>query len=616
MSVIDKANTPAEVKAIDSGELDALASEVRSEIIKSISKTGGHLASSLGAVELSIALLRVFSPPKDRIIWDVGHQSYAWKMLTGRRDRFQTIRTKGGLSGFPNPAESDCDAFVAGHAGVALAAAEGMCAARELGAEDIGDVVAVVGDASMTNGETLEALNNVSQLKGRVILVLNDNEMSISRNVGSFARFLGRLLTGLRYNRVKKAAEDAGHKLKLSFLRGPYHRLEQMLKSIWLGNSFFENFGLRYIGPVDGHDITAVENALRVAREDKRSVVVHVCTVKGKGYQPAERHPTEWHGVGKFDIDAEASGKSRPAKRDWSAVFGETVEALAARDSRVCALTAAMRSGTGLDSFSKHFPARFFDSGICESHLVTFAAGLAKSGMRPVVAIYSTFLQRAVDQVIHDVCLMGLPVIFAIDRAGAVGADGRTHQGVFDISLLRCIPGISIMQPCDESEMKAMFDAALERGGPVAIRYPRGLPPEIVKAPSAPIVWGKARQISGAGAKVQIWALGDMVPVAMEAARLLAEKGIMAGVVDARFAKPVDEELLKRQVASGMRIASIENGALAGGFGEALMAASGSDVLRFGWPDVFLEHSTQAELMEKFALDPASVASTISLKLA
>lgn len=616
MSVLDKASTPAQVKALAESELGALASDVRSEIIEAISKTGGHLASSLGAVELSIALLRVFDPPRDKVVWDVGHQSYAWKMLTGRRDRFGTIRTKGGLSGFPNPVESSYDAFVAGHAGVALAAAEGMCAARELGAEDIGDVVAVVGDASMTNGETLEALNNVSQLKGRVILVLNDNEMSISRNVGGFARFLGRLLTGLRYNRVKKAAEDAGHKLKLSFLRGPYHRLEQMIKSIWLGNSFFENFGLRYIGPVDGHDIKAVENALRVAREDKRSVVVHVCTVKGKGYQPAERHPTEWHGVGKFEVDGEAGGRSRPAKRDWSAVFGETVEALAARDARVCALTAAMRSGTGLDGFAKRFPSRFFDSGICESHLVTFAAGLAKSGMRPVVAIYSTFLQRAVDQVIHDVCLMGLPVIFAIDRAGAVGADGRTHQGVFDIPLLRCIPGISIMQPCDESEMKAMFDAALERGGPVAIRYPRGLPPAPVEAPAEPIVWGKARQISGADAKIQIWALGEMVGAAVEAARILSSEGIEAGVVDARFAKPVDEELLRRQTAAGMRIASIENGSLAGGFGEALMAASGGHVMRFGWPDVFLEHSTQAELMEKFALDAASVARAITEEFA
>ena len=613
MSVLENADTPDLVKGLAESDLPTLAEEVRGAIIGAISRNGGHLASSLGAVELSIALLRVFSPPEDKVVWDVGHQSYAWKILTGRRDRFGTIRTKGGIGGFPNPAESPCDAFVAGHAGVALAAAEGMCAARELGAKGIGNVVAVVGDASMTNGETLEALNNVSQLKGRVILVLNDNEMSISRNVGGFTRFLGRLLTGLRYNRVKAAAEAAGHKLKLSFLRGPYHRLEQMIKSIWLGNSFFENFGLRYIGPVDGHDIKAVENALRVAKDDKRSVVVHVCTVKGKGYAPAERHPTEWHGVGKFEIEGDARRAGGPHKRDWSAVFGETVDALAERDPRVCALTAAMRSGTGLDSFQRRFPERFFDSGICESHLVTFAAGLAKSGMRPVIAIYSTFLQRAIDQVMHDVCLMNLPVIFGIDRAGAVGADGRTHQGVFDIALLRCLPNISILQPCCEEDLKAMFDAALERSAPVAIRYPRGLPPPADGAiEGAKVEWGRARQIFGASAPLQIWALGDMVPVAMEAASILKSKGMDAGVVDARFVKPLDEALLKRQVAAGMRIATLENGSLMGGFGEAVTAAAGRSVMRFGWPDEFLEHGMQRELMEQYSLNPAAIAAAIA----
>ena len=599
----ENVRNPADVKALAEGELPELAAALRREIVQCVSKSGGHLASSLGAVELSIGLARVFEPERDRIVWDVGHQSYAWKLLTGRRCDFGSIRSFGGLSGFCNPEETACDAFVSGHAGSALAAAEGMAAARDLKGGDE-HVVAVVGDASLSNGESLEALNNCSSLKGKVILVLNDNAMSISKNVGSFARLLGRMLTGRRYNRVKAAAERAGHKMRLTFLRETYHRLEQVVKSIWLGNAFFESFGLRYIGPVDGHDIQAVENALAVARDDKRSVVVHIVTIKGKGFAPAEQDPTSWHGVGTFDPQTTTTIPASPDS--WSAAFGRALVEEARKDETVCALTAAMRDGTGLNDFAKEFRSRFFDSGICEEHLVTFAAGLAKSGMKPVVAIYSTFLQRAVDQIMHDVCLLNLPVVFAVDRAGCVGADGRTHHGMFDIPLLRCLPGLTVCQPRDAASLQAMLACAFEKGGPWVIRYPRGKVPQGVEATSK-VDCGRAAQVCGGEAKLQLWALGEQVEKALTVAALLKERGLDVGVVDARFVKPFDAEMLAWQRAAGARIVSIENGSVCGGLGEAI----GAD-LRFGWPDVFVEHGSVAELERIHGFDAESIARKIA----
>jgi len=596
--------TPEELKALPPEKLPAVAEKVRARILEAVSANGGHLASSLGAVELAIGLLRTFDPPRDAVLWDVGHQSYAWKILTGRDGEFGHLRGMGGVSGFPNPEESPYDAFVAGHAGSALAAAEGLAAARDrLGG---GHVVAVVGDASLTNGESLEALNYCTSATGKMIVVINDNAMSISRNVGAFARILGRLLTSVRYNRTKAAAERAGHRMKLTFLRSVYHRMERMVKSFWLGNSLFESFGLRYVGPVDGHDLSAVESALTVAKEDKRSVVVHVVTVKGKGFAPAERNPTAWHGVGPFSV-AEAGDKGCADKVGWSEIFGDAVCAAARRDPKICALTAAMRDGTGLKGFSREFPERFFDVGICEEYLVTFAAGLAKGGMRPVVAVYSTFLQRAVDQVMHDVCLLGLPVLIGIDRAGLVGADGRTHQGMFDIPMLRCLPNLSILQPRDAAELAAMVDASLERRAPVAIRYPRGRPDD--SGPTSrqvKIEWGRAEQVSGPDAPVQLWALGDQVAKALKVAEILASRGVAAGVVNARFVKPFDSALLASQRAAGAKIVSLENGAAAGGFGEAI----GAD-LRFGWPDEFIPHGTVAELESAFGLTPEAIAKEI-----
>lgn len=584
--------TLEEIRALDAAGLSELASRTRARIIDTVASNGGHLASSLGAVEIAIALLRVFNPPEDKVVWDVGHQSYAWKLLTDRWDAFSTLRTFGGISGFPDPGESPCDAFVAGHAGAALSVAEGMAAARDMAGRSE-NVVAVIGDASLTNGMNLEALNNCAAATKKLILVLNDNAMSISANVGSFARLLGRLLTGVRYNRVKASAERAGHRLRLSFLRGPYHRLEQLVKSIWLGNGFFESFGMRYIGPVDGHDLKAVEAAFTVARDDKRSVVVHVVTRKGKGYPPAERNPARWHGVGPFDS---ATGEMPPAKgASWSDVFGSALIAEARKNDKVCALTAAMRDGTGLAPFAKAFPARFFDAGICEGHLVTFAAGLAKSGFRPVVAIYSTFLQRSIDQIMHDVCLLKLPVVFAVDRAGLVGADGRTHNGMFDIPLLRAFPNLSILQPKDAEDLSAALHEALSADGPTVIRFPRGICPMNV------------RVASDGDAPVQLWALGDQVPKANRAAEILVERGVRAGVVHARGIKPFDAELLAGQRAAGAKIVSIENGSTAGGFGEAI----GADI-RFGWPDRFIPHGSCAELEREFGFTAERIADALS----
>ncbi len=561
--------------------------EIRERIIEVVGKTGGHLASSLGAVEIAVALAKVFEPEKDRIVWDVGHQAYAWKILTGRDGAFDTLRQFGGISGFPNPKESKADAAVAGHAGMAMSVALGLAAARDRrgGAEH---VVAVVGDSSMANGVSFEALNNCATASGKIIVVLNDNEMSISKPIGGFAKFLGRLITGVRYNRIKKAAENAGHGLKLTFLRGIYHEIESRIKGLFLANRFFEQFGLRYIGPVDGHNLAALEDAFTVAKEDKRSVIVHVVTKKGKGYRPAEVEPTKFHGIGAF-----ASGQqpAQESAKSWSDAFGEAVCDLARKDARICALTAAMKDGTGLKGFSNEFPGRFFDVGIAEEHLMGFAAGLAAGGMRPVVAIYSTFLQRAVDQVVHDLAISNLPVVIGIDRAGVVGADGVTHQGVFDLALLKTIPNVVIAQPKDAEDLRALLKEAIERGGVTAIRYPRGVCPDKVE----PFKCGK-------DAKIAIWTTGDWLGKANEVAGRIG-----AEVVHARYLKPFDAATLARQRDAGMKIVSLENAAVAGGLGEAI----GAD-LKFGWPDEFVPHGKVRELERNFGLDVDSICERIA----
>ena len=567
------------------------ADEIRAAILSAASRHGGHLASSLGAVELSMALAEVFDPERDRVVWDVGHQAYAWKILTGRADRFDTLRTLDGISGFPSPAESHCDAAVAGHAGVALSVAEGFAAARDrIGG---GHAVAVVGDSSLVNGTSFEALNNCVSATGKVILVLNDNGMSISKPTGSFSRFLGRLISGVRYNRVKAAAEKAGHAMRLTFLRNAYHALETRLKSLFLGSRYFEQFGMRYIGPVDGHDLKALRAALTVARDDKRSVVVHVVTKKGKGYAPAEADPTSWHGVGAFDVaTGRPAGASAP-RRGWSEAFGDALVERAAADDRIVALTAGMKDGTGLAGFAQRFPGRFFDVGISEGHMVAFAAGLAAGGMKPVVAVYSTFLQRAVDQVMHDVCISSLPVVFCVDRAGVVGADGVTHQGVYDIAMLRTLPNMTICEPKDEADFAALLDEALARRGPTVIRYPRGA----VAAAASP----QPSRTPPDRPAFAIWATGGWYAKACAVAE--AAGGV---AVHARYIKPFDAKLLAEQRAAGMKIVSLENAAVAGGLGEAI----GADV-KFGWPDVFIPHGTQAELERRYGLDVDAIVAAL-----
>ena len=580
---------------------------LRKRILEVVARNGGHLASSLGAVEIALALDAVFEATADRIVWDVGHQAYAWKLLTGRDARFDTLRRLDGVAPFPTPLESAADAAVAGHAGSALSVAAGMAAARDrLGTGE--HVVAVVGDASLVNGHSYEALNNLAFATRKLIVVLNDNDMAISKPTGSFARFLGRLITGVRYNRVKAAAEAAGHRLRLTFLRDFYHRVESRIKGLFLANRYFEQLGLRYIGPVDGHDLAALTAAFTVAKEDKRSVLVHVVTKKGKGYPPAERNPTDYHGVaaGKVRLDGIAASGPAPAAatcapKDWSATCGELLCAAARRDPRLVALTAGMKDGTGLAPFAREFPERFFDVGIAEGHLVAFAAGLAARGLRPVVCVYSTFLQRAIDQVIHDVAIAKLPVVLCVDRAGLVGADGATHQGLYDLALLRAVPNLVIRQPCDGDELGRMLDAALQENGPTVIRYPRGACPASVLA-EPPAAGALAVPLANPDAPVQVWTTGDWLPKALAAAERAG-----CGVVYARSLKPVDAELLARQRARGQRLASLENASVVGGLGAAIDAD-----LRLGWPDEFIPHGPVADLERRYGLDPASLAARLS----
>ena len=571
--------------------------EIREKILDVVGQNGGHLSSSLGAVEIAMALAEVFDPAKDRVVWDVGHQAYAWKILTDRGGKdFSTLRKLDGVSPFPNPAESAADAAVAGHAGVSISVAAGLAAARDARKGDE-HVVAVVGDGALVNGTSFEALNNLAAATKKLIVVLNDNEMSISRPAGSFAKLLGRLITNVRYNRVKAAAENAGHRLKLTFLRGIYHRIDSRIKSWFLGNAYFEQFGLRYVGPVDGHDLAQLKDAFTVAKEYKRSVIVHVVTKKGKGYLPAEKDPTGYHGIGPHQIP-----RTSRSAGTWSDAFGDALIEAARTDERIVALTAGMKDGTGLEGFARAYPSRFLDVGIAEGHMVAFAAGLAAGGRRPVVAVYSTFLQRAIDQVMHDVCIAKLPVVFCVDRAGAVGADGVTHQGLYDIAMLRTLPNLTICQPKDADDLKALLGEALKRNGPTVIRYPRGKVPCLssnVLGPSADAgqrTLDVRRETRGL---FSIWATGDQ----LEKAKEVAAKVPGAEVVFARYLKPFDAELLKRQRADGRRIVSIENGAIAGGFGEAI----GAD-LKFGWPDEFIPHGSVAELEKRYGFDVDSIA--------
>lgn len=596
-------------------QLGEVADATRSTIIETVSHTGGHLGANLGVVELTAALLKVFDVSSDKVIWDVSHQCYAYKILTGRKQQFHTLRQHGGISGFLKRDESPYDAFGAGHAGTALSAALGMAVARDRrgGGEH---VIAVIGDASASCGTSFEALNNVAGTTKRLIVILNDNEMSIAANVGSLSRYLGHLLSNPRYNRWKRSIESvAVRRLRLGWLRKVYYRMEEALKSLFLDSMIFEEFGLRYIGPIDGHNLGALVDALSIARDSEKPILLHVATTKGYGYPFAEEDPEKWHGTCAFDIET-GHQNGAAAAITYSQVFGQTLERLAEKDSRIVAITAGMCAGTGLRGFMKKFPGHFFDVGIAEEHAGIFAAGLAAAGAIPFFAVYSTFAQRLVDCIIHDICLQNLPVVLCLDRAGIVGDDGPTHHGVFDVSLLRCVPGLIFMQPRDERELANMLFTATRLSRPVAIRYPRGagtgapLPQEYDE-----LRVGRA-EVVRPGSTVQIWALGDLVPEAVRAAHILQMEGIAAGVVNARFIRPLDTDLLREQAAGAVLFATMENNVLAGGFGSAVEEALGEQrhcgrVLRFGWPDHFVPHGAPGLLAAGCGLTAEAVAAAI-----
>ena len=616
MGLLETIHGPADVRALPASRLPGLAAEIRARLIDVTARNGGHIGPNLGVVELTLALHRVFETPGDRLVFDVAHQGYVHKLLTGRNGPgFDRIRQTGGLSGFLSRDESPHDAFGAGHAGTALSAATGFANARDR-LDESGHVVAVIGDAALTCGVTLEALNNARASCRRLVVVLNDNEWSIDRNVGAVAEMLSRIIVSRPYNRSQSGLKrvlggSAWGRRVLDFGR----TLKREVKDLFTRNSsLFEQFGLRYIGPVDGHDLEALERYLRFCKDAPGPVVLHVRTEKGRGLPAALGNPEKFHGTGAFDPetgDSLASG-APGAPRAWQDVFGSLLLREARADRRVVGITAAMPSGTGLSQLRRELPAQYHDVGIAEEHAVLFAAGLAARDLRPVCAIYSTFLQRAYDMVVHDVCLQRLPVTFCMDRAGLSPQDGPTHHGLFDIAYLRCVPNATVMQPKDEDELADMLRTALRSGAPMFIRYPRGPAAGVApKAEPAVIPIGKA-EVLREGTDIQLWALGSMVADARVLADALAARtGASVGLVNARFAKPIDGELLARQAASARLFVTLEDGAVTGGFGSAVLehlAESGSRarVLRLGWPDRFVGHASDvATLRAANDLSPA-----------
>lgn len=623
MRILPTIHAPSDLKKIPNGELPELCQEIRDEILEVTSRNGGHLAPNLGVVELTVALHKVFSMPRDKIVWDVGHQSYVHKLLTGRLEQFPTLRQYGGLCGFPKRSESPYDCFGTGHSSTSISAALGIACARDLAGEDY-NVIAVIGDGALTGGEAMEGLNNAGDLHKKLIVVLNDNEMSISKNVGALSSYLTELRTDPKYSRVKSDVE--------TFLKGlpsigtsvarTVERLKNSFKYFFVPGMLFEDFGFKYLGPVDGHDLPALIETFEKAKTLNEPVFIHVLTTKGKGYKPAEQRPNAFHGTGPFDIPTGRKLTRPDAPPSYTRVFSDALVDLAEKDRKVVAITAAMPEGTGLDVFGKFYSDRFFDVGIAEQHAVTMGAGLAANGYHPVVALYSTFAQRAFDQLLHDVCMQELPFTLCLDRAGLVGDDGMTHHGVYDLSYLRLMPKLVMMVPRDENELRHMLKTSLEYPGPSSLRYPRGsglgvpLDKEIHALPI-----GKSERLQR-GTDVDLWAVGTMVDTARKAARLLERQGLSAGVVDARFVKPLDEEAL---VAAGQKvkcIVTLEENALIGGFGEGVLEALNRHgalrhcrVLNLGIPDRFVLHGRRERLLEDLKLDPEGVAETVKKEL-
>lgn len=614
MAVLDLINGENDIKKLSPQQLPELAEEIRTFLLEHISKTGGHLASNLGAVELTMALHLVLNFPEDKLIWDVGHQSYTHKILTGRKDGFEHLRQFDGMSGFPKRTESECDCFDTGHSSTSISAGLGFAEARDLMGKNY-HVVSVIGDGALTGGMAFEALNNAAEFQNNFIIVLNDNKMSISENVGGLSRHLASLRTAEAYQEFKSGVHS-------SLERTPYgervarrmHKTKSSLKQLLIPGMIFENMGVTYLGPVDGHNLYDMVRIFQEAKKVNGAVVVHVQTDKGRGYVPAEQRPDRFHGTGPFDIETGQLLKAKQ-KPDYTDVFSTVVCKIAAKYHNIVTLTAAMADGTGLRRFRMEYPDRFFDVGIAEGHAVTFAAGMAAAGLHPIFAVYSSFLQRGFDQLVHDVCMQNLPVVFAIDRAGLVGADGETHQGIFDLSFLSMIPNMTVMAPKNKWELADMLWFASRYQGPVALRYPRGQAYDGLKEFRAPIEYGKSEWICEE-LQIAIFAVGNMVEIALQVHEILHGKGYDCSLINARFVKPVDTEALNRVVRDHVLIVTMEENILHGGFGDAVeeyleKTGDTTKVLRFGIDDQFVHQGTVAQLQKKVGLDAESMAQQI-----
>lgn len=613
--MLEKIQKPNDIKKIPADQLPALAEEIREFIIESLSKTGGHLASNLGVVELTIAMHRVFDLPKDKLIWDVGHQSYTHKILTGRKDGFETLRREGGISGFPKRSESDCDVFDTGHSSTSISAGVGYVRARELKKENY-SVVSIIGDGALTGGMAYEALNNAASLKSNFIIVLNDNEMSITENVGGMSSYLSGLRTASAYTDFKMDVTKALNRIPGIGLGmvDAMRKTKSSIKQIIIPGMLFEDMGLTYLGPVDGHNIPQLIKTFQEAKRFEGPILVHVLTQKGRGYEPAMRHPARFHGAGPFDVKTGLPvGKSNPTYTD---VFSTVMRKMGDRRKDVAAVTAAMMTGVGLKRFYNMFPDRCFDVGIAEEHAVTFAAALSLGGITPVVAIYSSFLQRAYDQIMHDVCMQNLHVVFAIDRAGLVGYDGETHHGIFDLSYLGSMPNMTILAPKNLWELSDMIKFAVDYDGPIAVRYPRGEAYTGLKEFRAPICLGKSEVIHE-GSRVALLAVGSMVKMAEEVQKQLKERMDMdAALVNARFVKPIDEELLRSFADTYELVVTLEENVKDGGFGERVLAFAEEEDLPFGveiiaLPDRFIPHGSVSYQMKQVGFTPEDICGRI-----
>ena len=619
--LLDKLGQPEDIRKYSLFELESLAKEIRQLIIATVSQNGGHLAPSLGTVELTLALYSVFKFPQDKLIWDVGHQAYTHKILTGRKDKFSTLRQKGGITGFPNRFESPYDAFGVGHASTSISAALGMAVSRDLSGRS-NKVIAVIGDGALTGGEAFEALNHAGELGKDLIVILNDNEMSIDKNVGAMSEYLSRIRLMPQYKQAKHDVEEILSSIPRIGNRvlKTANQIKDSIRSVLVPGALFEEMGFSYLGPMDGHNISLLQEVLSNVREMSGPVLLHVHTMKGKGYSPAEDNPGKFHGVGKFDQATGEVVKKAGGAPSYTAVFSKALIDLAEKRPELVAITAAMPSGTGLDAFKEKYPRRFLDVGIAEEHAVTMAAGLAADGKHPVVAIYSTFAQRAYDQLIHDVCLQKLPVTLCLDRAGLVGEDGPTHHGVFDLSYLRQMPNMTVFVPKDENELRQMLGKAVTMDTPTAVRYPRGAGLGVeIREEFTDLTIGKAEVISEGG-EIAFLAVGTMNETATKAAEILAGQGIEATLVNMRFVKPLDEELLLQLGTDKKLLVTLEENVLAGGFGSAvaeflLDKGLPARLLRFGLPDAFVEQGSRKELLELVGLTPEAVAAKILARL-